>query len=88
MPLFRQLYRVVIPLGHRLRTMLVEADTEREARVAALKIMRAKNPGLAVELRGDPQIVEVPADWMARKHVTRELHVVHGMPNRRSSEDN
>ena len=64
MPLFRQVYVVAVSGGGRLQTVLLEADTPGDARVAALEAIEARHPGLEVVLRGEPELMELPAHWV------------------------
>lgn len=71
MRLFRQIYREKLPLGpRRVHVLLVEANFVREARLVALDLIRARSPGADVEFHGDPELVELPADWVLGEHVS------------------
>jgi hypothetical protein len=61
MPLFRQVYRVTLPSGaHRLLAVLLMAKSAVDAKDAAIDTIKAKNPDAKFELRGGPELVELP----------------------------
>lgn len=70
MRLFRQIYRVTHPSGaRRLHAVLVEANFAREARLVAFEAIRAEDPDVAIEFHGEPELVELLADWVLGEQV-------------------